>query len=212
MRATLIAAVLVMVASAFLPAVGGPPPEPRDKAGLLISAALAGDWLVNNQEKRTLGREPFSGDYGRWLYEYKTPDKFWRGSVCWTTGTGIMGLALLHERTGLAKYRDAIDRAASYLKSLQVLDSRHPRTFGALREINQQSTYIFPRDGSTAGIGGYLALYRITGDKDYLARAQLYGDWFLKNAINPNTNWPAYSVSLEGTPIDPQDRDRKSVV
>ncbi len=45
-------------------------PDARLKARLLESAALAGDWLVNNQEKREVFHQPFSADYGRWLYEY----------------------------------------------------------------------------------------------------------------------------------------------
>ena len=113
---------------------------------------LAGDWLVNNQEKRTLGKEPFSGDYGRWLYEYKPLQPFWRASVCWTTATGIMALSLLSERTGLPKYKEAIEKASLHLKSLQILDSRDQRTYGAVREITQHSNYIFPRDGVTGGV------------------------------------------------------------
>ena len=77
--------------------------------------------------------------------------------------------------------------------------------FGALREINQLSTYIFPRDGATAGLGGYLALYRVTGDKDYLERAELFADWFLRNAINPTTQWPYWSFPLDGSAADASD-------
>ena len=177
----------------------------RLKAQLLYSAALAGDWLVNNQEKRQIFNQPYSADYGRWLYEYKPLEKSWRGSVCWTTSTGIMALALLHERTGLPKYREAIERASLYLKSLQILDPRIPRNYGALREITPLDDYIFPRDGST-GMGGFLALYRLTGDKEYLERARLFADWYLKEGFNPATQWPYYTFPFDATKVDPSDR------
>jgi len=102
----------------------------RFKARLLYSAMLAGDWLVNNQNRKTLWEsEYFNGDYGRWIYEYKPEDGFWRGSVCWTTATGIMDLLTLYERTGFPRYKEALERAAVYLKSLQILDSRVPRNY-----------------------------------------------------------------------------------
>lgn len=189
-----------------LPARSRPLPSSQLQAQLLYSAALAGDWLVNNQEKRTLGNQPFNGDYGRWLYEYKLKEGTWRGSVCWTTGTGIMALSLLDQRFGSARYKEAMKRASRYLKSLQILDSRNPRTYGALREMDQLSDFLYPRDGATGALGGYLALYRVTGEKDYLERAELFADWFLKNAINPSTNWPYWSFPLDGTPADRSDR------
>ena len=56
-------------------------------------------------------------------------------------------------------------------------------------------------------MGGYLALYRVTKDRDYLERAELYANWFLNHAINPNTNWPVWGITLDKLPImDPEDR------
>ena len=174
----------------------------RFKARLLYSAMLAGDWLVNNQNRKTLWEsEYFNGDYGRWIYEYKPEDGFWRGSVCWTTATGIMDLLTLYERTGFPRYKEALERAAVYLKSLQILDSRVPRNYGAVREMSQLDDYIFPRDGMTA-TGGFMALYRFTGDKEYLERAELYADWFLKYAVNPETGWPYWSFPFNTTQLD----------
>ena len=179
-----------------------PSAEDQYNARLLHSAMLAGDWLVNNQNKKTLWEnEYFNGDYGRWLYEYNINDGFWRGSVCWTTATGIMDLIMLHERTAIPRYKDAIDRATLYLKSLQILDSRNPRNFGAVREMSQLDKYIFPRDGMTT-VGGFLALYRFTGDNEYLERAKLYADWYLKYAINPETGWPYHSFPFNTDQID----------
>ena len=189
---------------------GQPPAAPpadvsRFNAQLLYSATLAGDWLVNNQEKRQIYGEPYSADYGRWLYEYKTREQSWRGSTCWTASTGIMGLALLYERTGLPKYKEAIERASLYLKSLQILDPRVPRNYGALREHTPMDDFIFPRDGAT-GMGGLLALYRFTGDKEYLERARFFGDWYLNEAFNPATRWPYYTFPFNPAKVDPTDR------
>ena len=177
----------------------------HDNARWLHSAILAGDWLVNNQEKRTNGSQPFSADYGRWLYEYKLPDRSWRGSTCWTTATGIMALSSLYERTGFPRYKEALTRAALYLKSLQILDFRNQLLYGALAEHTPLSDFSFPRDGVTGGLGGYLALYRLTGDKEYLERAELFGNWFLRAGINPQTQWPYYTVRFDGRHIGPSD-------
>ena len=177
-----------------------------ESALLLRSAMLAGDWLVNNQNKKQLwGSAPFSGDYGRFVYEYRPGDGFWRGGVCWTTATGIMGLVSLYNRTGLEKYSEAALRAGGFLKSLQCLDSRKRRTYGAMREITQQDDYIFPRDGMTS-TGGFMALYFHTGEKEYLERARLYADWYLANAINPATGWPLWSFPLERDELNESDK------
>ena len=187
------------------PAAESPADAARFRAQLLYSAMLAGDWLVNNQEKRQSSNQPFSADYGRWLYEYKPAQHSWRGSTCWTAGTGIMGLVLLHERTGLARYKEALERAALYLKSLQILDPRDRRNYGALREHTALSDFSFPRDGAT-GMGGFLALYRFTGEKDYLDRARLFADWYLREGINPATHWPYWTFPFDAAKVDASDR------
>jgi hypothetical protein len=174
------------------------------KAQMLASAMLAGDWLVNNQEKRQDSKQPHSGDYGRWLYEYKIPQQNWRGSTSWTAATGIMGLALLHERTGIARYKEAVTRAGLYLVSLQILDARNRRNYGAIREHTPLSDFSFPRDGAT-GLGGLLALYRFTGDMEYLERARIFADWYLREAFNPATQWPYYTFPFDVSKVDASD-------
>lgn len=203
--------ILLAAAAAVAPASGGAEAAQQHgqpaqlQARLLASAMLAGDWLVNNQEKREDSRQPHSGDYGRWLYEYKIPQQSWRRSTCWTASTGIMGLALLHERTGIARYKEALLRAGLYLASLQILDSRNRRNYGAIREHTPLSDYSYPRDGAT-GLGGLLALYRVTGDREYLERARLFAGWYLREAINPATNWPYYTFPFDAAKVDASDR------
>lgn len=171
--------------------------QAQEQAQSLRSALLAGDWLINTQNKQALwDNEPFNGDFGRWVYEYRPGDGFWRGSVCWTMATGIMGLVTLYERTGMEIYSETAIRAGNYLKSLQVLDSRNRKTYGAMREMSQLDQFIFPRDGMTS-TGGFLALYRLTGDPEYLERAKLYADWYLENALNPETGWPYWNYPLD---------------
>jgi len=203
----LTAVLIIYQPSSALPANDLTPSDAEQyNARILYSAMLAGDWLLNNQNKKTLYEtDYFNGDYGRWLYEYKITDGFWRGSVCWTMSTGIMDLMMLHQRTGRPEYKDAIERAAVYLKSIQILDVRNPRNFGAVREMSQLDSYIFPRDGMTT-VGGYLALYRFTKDAEYLERAKMYADWYLKYALNPETGWPYHSFPFNTDHINSENK------
>jgi hypothetical protein len=101
-----------------------------------------------------------------------------------------MGLLALHSRTGRDEYLEAAKMAGEYLKSLQILDCREPRSFGGLREHNPQDQWSFPRDAATGAIG-FAALYKATGDEEYLYRLRIHCDWFLQYAMG-DEKWPHY--------------------
>ena len=153
---------------------------PKEIASYYDSAFLAGEWYLNTQNtaENPWGGIHDSADLGRFIYEYFPARRWARGNVVWGQAVGIMGLLGLHQRTGRRQYLDAALRAAEYMKSLQILDPRDP-DLGAMREKTPQEKEILRRDTATGGMG-LAALYRHTGDKEYLYRARLLADWYLK--------------------------------
>ena len=179
---------------------------PSESASYFDSAVLAGQWYLNNQntEERPWGTVRDSADLGRFVYEYFPARKWARGNVCWGQAVGIMALLSLHRRTNDPKYLESARLAAEYLKSLQILDRRNPRNFGALREHTPQTTWTFPRDAATGGMG-FAALYRATGDKEYLQRLRLLCDWFIDHCMGQE-KWPARQFAFDK---EQQDRTAK---
>jgi len=93
------------------------------------------------------------------------------------------------------KYDDPIRWGLNYLKSLQIMDPRDNECFGAIREYNATSSWIFPRDATTVA-WLFLHMYDRTGDKDYLYRADIYGQWFCNYALDENA-WPRGRVIID---------------
>lgn len=164
----------------------------EEAAQYFESAVLAGQWYLNNQntEKHPWGLVSRSADEGRLIYEYYPAQKRASGCGNWGQAVGIMGLLALHRRTNETKYLDAARLAGEYLKSLQILDRRDPRSFGALREHTPQGQWTYPRDAATGGMG-FAALYWATGDREYLDRLRLLCEWFIDHCMG-REKWPAY--------------------
>lgn len=170
---------------------------PKAREEMLEFARLSGNWYLNNQntDEHPWGGVRNSADAGRFIYEYYPATGLCRGNGVWGQAVGIMALLALAERLDYPPYRDAALAAAKYLLTLQILDSRDERLFGALGEHTPQSDFIYPRDGATA-LMGLCVLYRETGDEEYLYRARLFADWYLKNAMD-ETGWPCYTFRLD---------------
>jgi len=154
------------------------------------AAVLAGRWYLNNQNtpEHPWGGIHDSADKGRFIYEYFPTRRWARGNVSWGQAVGIMGLLALYERTGKKEYLESAKMAGEYLKTLQVLDRRKPRNFGALHEHNPQDNWTFPRDAATGGMG-FAALYTATGDREYLYRLRILCDWFIEHCMG-REKWP----------------------
>ena len=170
---------------------------PKAREELLEFARLAADWYCNNQntDERPWGGVRNSADTGRFIYEYYPATGVCRGGGVWGQPVAIMGLLPLAERLGHPPYRDAALAAAKYLLTLQILDSRDERLFGAFGEHTPQSNYSYPRDGATA-LMGLCVLYRETEDEEYLYRAGLFADWYIKNAMDEK-GWPCYTYHFD---------------
>lgn len=160
-----------------------------DSTILLERAQRCGEWMLRNQVVDRL-----DANRGRGIQYYN----FRSGALEWTAGwlTGIMtmGLCALHRRTQDERYRQAAEFAGHYLMSLQVLDSREKRYYGAFRELTPQSIEFAPRDATSAA-WGLIWLYNLTGKAEYLDRALLFGEWHMEYGMH--AGWPLYAFYMD---------------
>jgi len=117
----------------------------------------------------------------------------------WPTGVLTMCLCAMHKRTGKEEFVRRAEFAGRYICSLQVMDPRDKRYFGAIREITPQSIEFAPRDATTAA-WGLVWLYNATRDPLYLERAVLFGEWHMEHGMYDG--WPLY-----GSYMDPEMQD-----
>jgi uncharacterized protein YyaL (SSP411 family) len=166
-------------------------PKNAPKTECLARARKLADWFVANQVTRR-----HLADCGRYADHFrigKAPEKpiF---STNWTTGMTVIAMLMAWKRTGDRRYRESAERAGSYLKSLQVLDARSPRSFGSIREVTPQTNEFHPRDALSAAWGLlHLGLY--AGDQDALWRAKTFAEWFGKNSMR--RGYPAWTFYIE---------------
>ncbi len=161
-------------------------------ADFLDRALAAADWFVRTQ---VLMKKPhWDANFGRFVYTYHLPTRERVLGLSWTQGRAIITLLAAWEATGDGKYLRSAIRGAEYIKHLQILDARSPRTFGAIREEVPASWYVYPRDAMEAGLG-LLFLWRVTRDDDLLYRSRVFGDWLIANTMRDG--WPTGGFYLD---------------
>jgi len=180
-------------------------PAPKEIASYYHSAVLAGQWYKNTQNtpEHPWGGMRESADLGRFIYSHSPRHDSRRAIPVWGQAVGIMGFLSLHSRTGTKKYLESARMAGNYLKTLQILDSRNRRNFGAMRERTPQDQYSITRDAATGGMG-FAALYKATGDKEYLYRLRILCDWYIENLMKGEFKWPLFKYWFDA------DKQRKT--
>lgn len=172
---------------------------PKQRQEFLHHASLAGWWYMNNQntDARPWGGICDSADAGRFVYEYVLHRNFARGMGVWGQAMAIMNLFDLARRYGEdgGGCRRSAMLAASYLKSIQVTDFRLPKSIGAFREHTPQTAESFPRDGVTGGFG-LCRLFKETQDEEWLDRARLFADWWIKHGTD-KSGWPYITFNID---------------
>ena len=192
--------------------------DPKQACRYENAARFSAFWFINNQSKpsRPWGDVQDSADVGRYIYEYYPVSGYARGMGVWGQAVGIQAcLACAQAVRGPSLegmgVRDhcwlSAVRAARYMLSLQVLDSREERFFGAFREHTPQTQFSFPRDAAT-GAFGLLALHRLTGVQEFLDRAVLFGHWYRRFGSD-KSGWPHVTVKFDTGEI--RDADIKGV-
>ena len=123
------------------------------------------------------------------------------GAYQWNLAFGIMGL-LSAEKVlgGDGRFGETARIMAEYLKTLQIPEDDPSGMGGAIREQLPTTRWCYVRDG-LSGAWGFLEYYRATGDREYLRRAILWAEWFLRHGLD-ETGWPKWGVVLEPIPAE----------
>lgn len=151
------------------------------KSELLRRVILAVDWYLNIQ---VVNKKPWwDNNHGRFIYTRHMPTGKTVLGICWTQARGIMCCLAAYQRTRKAKYLEAAERAAAYLLQLQIMDPSDPRFYGALHEEIYCSEDSNVRDAAESALA-LTCLYRITRNREYLRRAELWMAWHLKHGVD----------------------------
>ena len=152
------------------------------------AALRAADWFVNTQNN-----DLESADYGRYLYAVNLKTGERHQSTGWQTAFGVFALLSAHKASRDHVYLNSAAKGIDYIKSLQILDSRLPRYYGAIREETPQTTWLHPRDALSAA-WAFLGYHQAVGESDALERAVLFADWMLRYAFIGD--WPLCTICL----------------
>jgi hypothetical protein len=172
---------------------------PKQRQQFLHHASLAGHWYLNNQntDERPWGGIADSADLGRFVYEHVLHRGTARGMGVWGQAMAVMNLldlALVY-KSDAARFRRSAHLGAGYLRSLQVTDFRLPKSIGAFREHTPQSPESYPRDGVT-GAFGLCRLYQETREQEWLDRARLFADWWIRHGTDDH-GWPYITFHID---------------
>lgn len=153
----------------------------------LKRAKLVGDWCIANQVKDT-----FEPAYGEYLANYHPTKNFFNGknelmAGGMMTAMAVNFLSMLYDRTSDQEYYDAAIRCGDFLKSLQYLYPGKPKLYGCVgefsyKQVGPETPYFCYRSTTVVG-DAFVMLFRLSGDPEYLDRAELIADWFIKYAL-----------------------------
>ena len=120
-------------------------------------------------------------------------ERFWEYHPAqWTNAFGAMALLAAGRTFGKEEYERAAVLAGDYLKALQVFSPFLKEDYGAFNEIGPNTNWCYTRD-SVSAAWGFLVLYKATGDEEYLERARLFAEWFVRRTLDPD-GWPVSRV------------------
>jgi uncharacterized protein YyaL (SSP411 family) len=161
--------------------------------GYLTRAKKLADWFVAGQIDRSS-----SADRGRYVNVLDVRGRKIgepKYTSNWTTGMTCIAMLMAWKRTGEDVYLNSARIAGEYLKSLQIMDARNRKVFGMIREVTPQTDWCHPRDALSAA-WALLHLGMLARDKDALARAKLFAEWFKANALRKR--YPAWTCFADG--------------
>ncbi len=161
-----------------------------NKKILFTAAEKTAKWMIVNQPTDRL-----NANKGRTINCYDPTTGYFALTTSWQTGGVCMGLLAMYKRTGGQIYLERAELAGRYIMSLQVMDHRQERYYGAIRECTPQSLEFCPRDATTAA-WALVWLYEATNNAEYLDRAVLFGNWHMKFGMY--NGWPLHGIIMDG--------------
>jgi len=153
-------------------------------------ARAIADWLCMVQYP-TLHTDARSGTFS-WVVG--RTGKTWLASN-WNLAFAIMGLLAANKAFNETRYEKAALKMGRYLKTLQIFEPFNLEHYGAIREMSPQTSWCYTRDSLSAA-WSFVELYRHTGEKEYLERAVLWGEWFLRKGCDED-GWPLWGHQFE---------------
>jgi hypothetical protein len=161
-----------------------------NKKELFAAAEKTANWMIANQPTDRL-----DANKGRTINCYDKYTGYFTYTTSWQTGGACMGLLAMYKRTGKQIYLDRAELAGRYIMSLQIMDQREERYYGAIRECTPQSLEFCPRDATTAA-WALVWLYEATNNPEYLDRAVLFGNWHMNYGMY--NGWPLHGIIMDG--------------
>jgi len=162
---------------------------PLRQAGLDCARGIADWWCLTQSPHRddnpAAGRFPFMVEI----------EGHGQSAAQWNNAFGAMGLLAAARAFDEPRYAAAALRAGRYLKTLQIFDPFSMKHYGAIRETTPQTPWCYTRDALSAA-WGFIELYRYTGEAEYLERARLWAEWFLREGLD-DEGWPVSGVQFE---------------
>ena len=155
-----------------------------DKKRCLESARCAANYIYLSQNTKSQGHGFFpAGIESERFFEYNPAQ--------WTNAFGSMALMAAGEIFENEVYKRAALSAGEFNKTLQVFSPFMEKDYGAINEGDHYN-WCYTRD-SVSAAWGFLVLYRATGDKEYLERARLFAEWFVRRTLDKD-GWPMSRV------------------
>ncbi len=165
-----------------------------EKEMMFESAKASCRWYFRNQNtnENPWGGMRESADNGRFIYEWFPALKVGRGGVVWSQALATMALDAVNLRAGKdadwKTRRKAALLGGKYLMLLQHDNPELKENYGGFSEQVPGEMCSYPRDAAT-GAMGLCALYRISGDKNYLYAAERFAHWFFHYGSD-SQHWP----------------------
>lgn len=150
------------------------------------------DWLCNIQAAAVGDAYPPIG-YFPWIIHPDDVKKIPANN--WNYAFACMGLLGAYKTFQNPRYERAALNIGRYMKSLQILDPFHGDHYGAIREITPFTPWCYTRDALSVA-WSFIELYRYTKDAEYLERARLWAEWFLKKGCDAD-GWPYWGHQFE---------------